>query len=280
MKAAAVTGYSATPLAKKLGVVQASRLCPIAAPTGYPDLLAPLPPDVSFESKASDHTDIVHLFVVQAAELGKQLAALRKTLKPTAVIWVSWPKKASRVATDITEDTIRELALPLGFVDVKVCAVTQVWSGLKLVVRKELRVSPTRPRHAPHTGVADTSKAVDEFMNKLDHPLKTEVQAIRRTVLGVDPGIAEGIKWNAPSYRTSEYFATTNLREKAGVGVILHLGAKVRGIGPEGVAIRDPEGLLKWLAKDRAMVVFRDMKDFTARRAAFEDIVRQWISRV
>ena len=82
---------------------------------------------------------MVHVFVDRKRTLLKELAELRKILRGGAVIWVSWPKKSSRVPTDITEDTIRETALPLGFVDIKVCAVTEVWSGLKLVVRKELR---------------------------------------------------------------------------------------------------------------------------------------------
>src|SRR5207244_2823023 len=84
-------------------------------------------------------TDVVHLFVTQSEELAGQLAVLHQAIRPDATVWVSWPKKASKVPTDVTEETIREVALPLGFVDVKVCAVTEVWSGLKLVIRKELR---------------------------------------------------------------------------------------------------------------------------------------------
>jgi hypothetical protein len=83
--------------------------------------------------------DLVHLFATRKTELERHLAALRKSLRPDAALWVSWPKKSSKVPTDITEDTIRRVALPLGFVDVKVCAVSDVWSGLKLVVRTELR---------------------------------------------------------------------------------------------------------------------------------------------
>jgi hypothetical protein len=94
---------------------------------------------VSFESTISKDTDLLHLFVDRKATLAKELAVARKKLAATAVVWVSWPKKASNVPTDITEDAIREVAMPLGFVDVKVCAVSEVWSGLKLVVRKVLR---------------------------------------------------------------------------------------------------------------------------------------------
>lgn len=139
MAGSSSTGYSGTPLAKKLGIAESSHIFSAAAPSNYLQLLGPLPPGVVFESKASASTDIAHIFVVRAAELARQLPVLRKKLNPSATVWVSWPKKSSKVATDITENTIRELALPIGFVDVKVCAVTEVWSGLKLVVRKALR---------------------------------------------------------------------------------------------------------------------------------------------
>ncbi len=117
-------------------------------------------------------------------------------------------------------------------------------------------------------------------MTKLVHPRKDEVGAIRVAILGADSSIAEGIKWNAPSYRTTDYFATTNLREKAGIGVILHLGTKVRETPQQALPIADPEGLLKWLAKDRAMVVFNDMQDLAAKKIAFVDLIRQWIAHV
>jgi hypothetical protein len=136
---AMTAGYSGTPLAKKLGVKERSRMLLLDAPLGYEGLLAPMPAGVAFESKAGPAVDIAHLFVTRREDLAKHLAALRKKLKADATLWVSWPKKASKVPTTITEDTIRELALPLGWVDVKVCAVDDTWSGLKLVVRKELR---------------------------------------------------------------------------------------------------------------------------------------------
>jgi hypothetical protein len=132
-------GYSGTPLAKKLGIREGGRLLVKAAPPGYGTWLAPLPPGVVFEEKLSQLTDIVHLFCDRRALLTQELKRLRKSIRSDAAVWISWPKKASKLPTDITEDTIRELALPLGFVDVKVCAVSEVWSGLKLVVRRELR---------------------------------------------------------------------------------------------------------------------------------------------
>lgn len=133
------TGYSGTPLARKLGIADGSRVVTMDAPEDYARLLEPVPPGASFGKRVSDRTDIVHLFTDRKAKLQTELAVLRKSIRSDAAVWVSWPKKSSKVPTDITEDTIRELALPLGFVDVKVCAVSEVWSGLKLVIRKELR---------------------------------------------------------------------------------------------------------------------------------------------
>ncbi|HWH47106.1 MAG TPA: DUF3052 family protein [Burkholderiales bacterium] len=132
-------GYSGTPLARKLGIAGGAKVFARNAPADYAELLQPLPADVAFQTRLSRDTDIVHVFRTARADLKADLQALRTSIKSDAAVWVSWPKKASKVPTDITEDTIRELALPLGFVDVKVCAVSDVWSGLKLVIRKELR---------------------------------------------------------------------------------------------------------------------------------------------
>ena len=132
-------GYSGTPLAKKLGIGTGCRVWLTKGPANYKTLLAPLPDGVTFVTKASATTDVAHVFTTAKRELEKTLRSLRSALKPDAAIWVSWPKKASKTPTDITEDVIREVALPMGFVDIKVCAVDDTWSGLKLVVRKELR---------------------------------------------------------------------------------------------------------------------------------------------
>ena len=142
MAAVPTPGYSGTPLARKLGIVAGSRVAVLHAPDGYRDWLAPLPEGVRFDSEVSAATDVVHVFVDRRAALETQLDSLRTRIAPAAAVWVSWPRKASKVPTDVTEDTIRELALPLGFVDVKVCAVGDVWSGLKLVIRKALRGQP------------------------------------------------------------------------------------------------------------------------------------------
>jgi hypothetical protein len=139
-------GYSGTPLARKLGIVAGGRVLAIEAPAGYVAGLAPLPADVRFVEDVAPEVAVVHVFADRRAALATQLDRLRTRIAPDAAVWVSWPKKAAKVPTDITEDVIRELALPLGFVDVKVCAVSEVWSGLKLVIRKELRGQPARPR--------------------------------------------------------------------------------------------------------------------------------------
>jgi hypothetical protein len=136
----------------------------------------------------------------------------------------------------------------------------------------------TKPAPSRQRIDSDSTAAVDAFMQQLQHPYKDAIAALRSIVCGVDASIAEGVKWNAPSYRTHTYFATTHLRAKQGVGLILHLGAKVREI--DALPIQDPDGLLAWLAKDRAMLTFSDRDDVMAKRAALETIVRQWIAHV
>jgi hypothetical protein len=127
---------------------------------------------------------------------------------------------------------------------------------------------------------APAPENVETFLASLAHPFKQEILALRQAILGADPRIAEGIKWNAPSFRTSEYFATFQLRAKDGVQVILHLGAKKREASVSGIAVADPEALLEWLAKDRASLRFRDLKDIDARRSAFVTLIREWITHV
>jgi predicted lipoprotein len=134
-----VAGYSATPLAKKLGIKAGSLVAALNAPDGYAALLAPLPPDVSFQKSVTERIDLVHVFVVSRAALASQLARILGKLRQDAAIWVSWPKQSAGVSTDVTENVIRAVALPMGLVDIKVCAVDDIWSGLKLVIRKENR---------------------------------------------------------------------------------------------------------------------------------------------
>jgi hypothetical protein len=134
-----MAGYSKTPLAQKLGIKAGAKVVALGAPAGYRKWLAPLPEGVSFSDKPEAGSSFIHLFVSERRTLEKELKRLRKTLADTGTLWISWPKKSSGVATDITEDVIREVCLPLGFVDVKVCAVDETWSGLKLMIRRENR---------------------------------------------------------------------------------------------------------------------------------------------
>lgn len=135
------TGYSGTPLFKKLGIKSNCRLCVINPPIDYQDLIAPIPDNVSMLQRVGKDMDIIHFFSTSRQELERKVKNYILRIKPNGMIWISWPKKASKVPTDITEDVIRDVVLPLGLVDVKVCAVDAVWSGLKLVIRKELRDS-------------------------------------------------------------------------------------------------------------------------------------------
>jgi len=138
----------------------------------------------------------------------------------------------------------------------------------------------TNPKPTAHDKPTDTSQAVDAYMARLDHPCKPDLERIRRLILSVDPAISEGIKWNAPSFRTHEYFATANLRGGAGLRIILHLGAKARELPPGGVAVDDPAGLLTWLAKDRAMIEFGPGMAVSGHEAALRSLLREWIRYV
>lgn len=134
------TGYSGTPLVKKLGFNKSPlKVLTVHAPKEYGSWLGVLPAGVTLAAKAKRPVEAAHVFTTESAFLNAFLSKLRNELKQNGFVWVSWPKKSSKVPTDITEDTIREIALPLGFVDVKVCAVSEVWSGLKLVIRKSER---------------------------------------------------------------------------------------------------------------------------------------------
>lgn len=136
---------------------------------------------------------------------------------------------------------------------------------------------------APNTSASKPASApsdVDAFLAALDHPFKPEILAVREILLGADPGVSEEIKWNAPSFRTTEHFATFQLRAKDGVQVILHFGAKKRDRPSPRAAIADPEGLLQWLGDDRASVKLRDEAEIDARRAAFTALIREWIAHL
>lgn len=132
----------------------------------------------------------------------------------------------------------------------------------------------------PKLTAADTTSAVDQFMAALNHPCKVEIEALRAALRAFDPAIAEGVKWNAPSWRTSEYFATTHLRAKTGFRLILHRGAKARELPDGGLALADPTGLLKWLGRDRTQVEFASPADFAAKLPALQAVIQQWIRQL
>ena len=136
-----MAGYSGTPLAKKLGFKEGFRVRTSGAPADYLELVSSKPVNVTISNSIRKDIDIWHFFTCSYSELEAELPKLMAAIEPNGMIWVSWPKKSSGVPSSVTEDSIRTMALPLGLVDVKVCAVDETWSGLKLVIRKELRKS-------------------------------------------------------------------------------------------------------------------------------------------
>ncbi len=132
-------GYSPAPLAKKLGLRPGARVAWPHAPDGFEALLGELPAGTRVLRTTRGRLDLVVCFATRRAQLAARLPGLREAIRPDGMCWAAWPKRASGVETDITEDVVREIALPLGLVDVKVCAIDTTWSGLKLVIRRELR---------------------------------------------------------------------------------------------------------------------------------------------
>jgi hypothetical protein len=134
-----VAGYSGTPLAKKLGMKEGGIAAFRDAPAGFHNLLEPLPDGVRIKPRASAPLDVLVAFFTGIGELERRLPALEKAIFPDGGLWIAWPKRSSGVETDLTEDVVRELALPRGLVDNKVCAIDETWSGLRLVHRIENR---------------------------------------------------------------------------------------------------------------------------------------------
>lgn len=125
-----------------------------------------------------------------------------------------------------------------------------------------------------------STNPVDDYLNALDHPLKPLVVALRQCILAADAGVREEIKWNVPSFYTHEHFATLHLRANDQISVILHLGAKKRATPTTASTIADPQALLKWLGKDRAMVAFNSVADLAQKQSAFVALIQQWIQLV
>ena len=139
-----MAGYSGTPLSRKLGIKPGLTVVTITPPNNYRRLLDSVPEGVTFSDRLKPDSSFVHVFVSKCSELAKRLPVLRERVSDTGTVWISWPKKSAGVPTDVTEDVIRAVGLSLGFVDVKVCAIDETWSGLKLVVRRENRKEAVR----------------------------------------------------------------------------------------------------------------------------------------
>jgi hypothetical protein len=136
-----MAGYSGKSVVQKLGIKPGFRIFVDGAPASYDEVVGPLPADTTISPRLKATLDMVHLFAMQAASLRKKLPACREAIAPDGMVWVSWPKKSSGVATDVTENVVRDTALSLGLVDVKVCAIDDTWSGLKLVIPRDQRAT-------------------------------------------------------------------------------------------------------------------------------------------
>ena len=132
-------GYSGAPLAKKLGIKEGARVAFVDAPDGFDETVAPLPDGVKLGRDAVPGLDVVVFFTTERTALEARIEALMAAIAPNGAVWIGWPKRASGVETDMTEDVVRDVALPLGLVDNKVCAIDETWSGLRLVIRLENR---------------------------------------------------------------------------------------------------------------------------------------------
>src|SRR5262249_11473959 len=144
-------------------------------------------------------------------------------------------------------------------------------------IEKEPRMAAKKRAAKREVATPQTDPAVVAFLREFDHPLKSEIEAVRQIVLSVDSSIHEGIKWNGPSFRTKEYFATFFLRALDRVQLIFHKGAKVNDNSTKGMQITDPNGLIEWLAKERCRITVGAGKEIAKNRPALETIVREWI---
>jgi hypothetical protein len=141
-----MAGYSGKPVVQKLGIQPGFCIFVDGAPAAYGDIVGKLPANLTLAARLKPPLDMVHIFTTQAAALAGKLRSYRAAIAPDGMIWVSWPKKSSGVATDLTDVVVRDTALPLGLVDIKVCAIDETWSGLKFVIPKEQRKGDRRVR--------------------------------------------------------------------------------------------------------------------------------------
>ena len=242
----------------------------------------PLQLESAFMSVVKGRNEVVHLFVHQPfascqteEQMGEAIEFIRSRRNRAAPLLQLLDHLAYSFLVSLTLPDDFEGEMPL---------VAPEWPWSAVVYDRLRWILPLQPGTLSltpmHHSPADTPQAVDAFMAGLDHPAKDVVVALRAAVLGSDPSISEGVKWNAPSFKTTQYFATTHLRAKAGVGLVLHFGAKVRDVAAGQGTIPDPDGLLTWVAKDRATLAFKDAADLHAQRPALQAILRQWIQHV
>ena len=144
---------------------------------------------------------------------------------------------------------------------------------------KKTGARPGANTKTPRSPRAKAPTEVEAFLAELQHPQRAEILALRKIILATDPTIGEGIKWNAPSFHTTEHFATFHLRAKPDLQLVLHRGARRRA-DAEAFAVDDPQGLLEWRDSDRAVINLKSLKDITARKTALTRLLRQWISQV
>jgi hypothetical protein len=135
-----MAGYSGKPLVQKLGIKPGFCIFTAGLPSAYSDIVGKLPAQVTVASRLTGKVNMIHVFATRAAALADKLPIYRDAIQPDGMVWVSWPKKSSSVATDLSDIVIRETALPLGLVDIKVCAIDDLWSGLKFVIPKDRRI--------------------------------------------------------------------------------------------------------------------------------------------
>ncbi len=135
-----MSGYSGKPVAQKLGIRPGFCIFTAGSPAAYQDIVGILPADVTIATRLKASLDMIHVFATKAEVLRGKLPACRDAIKPDGMVWISWPKKSSGVPTDLTDNVVRETALALGLVDIKVCAIDDIWSGLKFVIPKNQRI--------------------------------------------------------------------------------------------------------------------------------------------
>ncbi|MCC6357728.1 MAG: DUF1801 domain-containing protein [Phycisphaerales bacterium] len=222
---------------------------------------------------------------------GKMLVAMGATEKHCALYLMSStivPAHAAELAKyDTSKGTIRfEPGRPLPATLVKKLVKARIEeNGMAKKPKSEVknggrRAAGARGRTARPAAAVETASEVAEFLGKLEHPLKSEIATVRGIVLGVSSDISEGIKWNSVSFRTSEWFATVNLRSREALQFVFHKGAKVKDNSTATGAIPDPLGMIKWLATDRCLVTVGAGEEVAKRRKALEAIVGAWIKEI